>query len=205
MKILSLKDRKKGLTQVLLEDRTELLLDTETVILNSLAPGANIGDPDALLYESDLKRAKSRALWYLSRGDLSEKKLREKLTLGGFMPGAVNDAVQRMKELDLINDERFAKRVSEYLTEQGASKREIVYKLMNKGIPSSVARQTAEETESDETEKLGKLIKTKYASKLTCEEGVKKVFAALIRKGYSYSDVRDALKAYSEELENEEF
>ncbi|MBQ1187370.1 MAG: regulatory protein RecX [Clostridia bacterium] len=205
MKILSLKDKRKGLTLVLLEDGNELLLDTEIVILNSLTPGAVLCDPDALLYESDLKRAKNRALWYLSRGDLSEKKLTEKLTLGGFMPNAVGGAVQRMKELDLINDERLAVRLCEYLTEQGASKREIVYKLMNKGIPSTVARYTVEEIETDETEKLGKLIKTKYASKLTCEEGVKKVFAALIRKGYSYSDVRDALRAYSEELENEEY
>ena len=134
MKILSLKDKRKGLTLVVLEDGNELLLDTEIVILNSLTPGAVLCDPDALLYESDLKRAKNRALWYLSRGDLSEKKLTEKLTLGGFMPNAVGGAVQRMKELDLINDERLAVRLCEYLTEQGASKKEIVYKLKEYGV-----------------------------------------------------------------------
>ena len=97
MKIVSLKDKRKGLTAVLLEDGCELLLDTEIVIANSLTPGAVLDDPDKLLFESDVKRAKSRALWYLSRGDLSRKKLREKLITGGFMPNAAIQAVERME------------------------------------------------------------------------------------------------------------
>ena len=204
MKIVSLKDKRKGLTSVLLEDGCELLLDTEIVILNSLTPGAVLDDPDKLLFESDVKRAKSRALWYLSRGDLSRKKLQEKLIRGGFMPSAAIQAVERMEELSLIDDNRLAQRLYEYLSESGASKREILYKLQNKGIPSDIAKQIIEADESSESDKLQKLIKTKYASKLQNEENVKKVFAALIRKGYNYSDVREALKAYSEELENSE-
>ena len=204
MKIVSLKDKRKGLTSVLLEDGCELLLDTEIVILNSLTPGAVLDDPDKLLFESDVKRAKSRALWYLARGDLSRKKLQEKLIQGGFMPSAAIQAVERMEELSLIDDTRLAQRLYEYLSESGASKREILYKLQNKGIPSDIAKQIIEADESSESDKLQKLIKTKYASKLQNEENVKKVFAALIRKGYNYSDVREALKAYSEELENSE-
>jgi len=204
MKIVSLKDKRKGLTSVLLEDGCELLLDTEIVILNSLTPGAVLDDPDKLLFESDVKRAKSRALWYLSRGDLSRKKLQEKLIRGGFMPSAAIQAVERMEELSLIDDTRLAQRLYEYLSESGASKREILYKLQNKGIPSDIAKQVIEADESSESDKLQKLIKTKYASKLQNEENVKKVFAALIRKGYNYSDVREALKAYSEELGNSE-
>ena len=204
MKIVSLKDKRKGLTSVLLEDGCELLLDTEIVILNSLTPGAVLDDPDKLLLESDVKRAKSRALWYLSRGDLSRKKLHEKLIRGGFMPSAAIQAVERMEELSLIDDTRLAQRLYEYLSESGASKREILYKLQNKGIPVDIAKQVIEADESSESDKLQKLIKTKYALKLQNEENVKKVFAALIRKGYNYSDVREALKAYSEELENSE-
>ncbi len=203
MKIVSLKDRRKGLTAVLFEDGSELLLDSEIVIINNLAPGVFLDDPDALVYESDLKRAKSRALWYLSRGDLAEKKLKEKLLLGGFGEQASDDAVLRMKELGLINDERLAERLYQYLSESGASKREILFKLQNKGIPTDIARMVAENDETDEAEKIKNLIKTKYANKLDTEEGVRKTFNTLIRHGYSYSDVRDALKAYSYEIEED--
>ena len=201
MKIVSLKDRRKGLTALILDDETELLLDSEIVIINNLAPGVIIDDPDALVYESDFKRAKSRALWYLSRGDLSEKKLKEKLIQGGFREDACCAAVSRMKELGLINDEALAERFYEYLSQSGASKREILFKLHNKGIPNDIAKQVIENDSTDESEKLLKLIKTKYASRLDSEEGVRKTFNTLIRHGYSYSDVRDALKAYSEEIE----
>lgn len=205
MKIVSLKDRRKSLTAVTLEDGRELLLDSETVVINNLAPGVHLDDPDALVYESDLKRAKSRALWYLSRSDLSEKKLKEKLTQGGFKPKACEAAVLRMKELGLINDERLAERLYEYLSSTGASKKEIIYKLQNKGIPYQTVKYLAEEDCSDESEKIKNLIETKYASKLATKDGAKKVFAALLRKGYSYSDVRSALNAYLDEQIEEEF
>ena len=206
MKVISVKKQRKGLSSVLLLDGRELLLDTEIVLIKDLRPGVILDDPDALLYESDLKRAKNRALWYLSRGDLSEKKLYEKLTAGGFSQNAVDAAVCRMCELDLINDERLANRLYEGLSQSGASKREIIFKLQNKGIPYDIAKQLAEEDEADERDKIKKLIKTKYALKLDTEEGVKKVFSTLVRHGYSYSDVREALRAYSEEIEEiEEF
>jgi len=57
---------------------------------------------------------------------------------------------------------------------------------------------------TDECENIKLLINKKYAKRLDTEEGVKKVFAALIRKGFSFSDVRKALKEYSLELDCEE-
>lgn len=200
MKILSVKNRRKHITAVELEDGTELLLDTELAEFWDLKPDAVIDDPDVLLYESDLKRAKSRALWYLSRGDHSEKALYEKLRQAGFSEASSSAAVLRMIELDLVNDQRYAERLSEYLAASGSSKREIFAKMMNKGIPSAIAKECAFSDGEDETEKIKHLLETKYASKLSTEEGVQKVFAALIRKGFSFSDVKDALKAYSEEL-----
>lgn len=204
MKILSLTPKRKGLTAVALEDGKEILLDNEIIIIHNLAAGVILDDPYALLYESDFKRAKNRALWYLSRGDLSEKKLTEKLKNGGFMPAAIQNAVHRMKELGLIDDQRYAERLYEYLSQSGASKREILFKLQNKGISPPIAKQLVESDQTDESEKLDKLIKTKYASRLATEDGVRKTFNALIRKGFSFSDVKDALKAYSEEIENSE-
>ena len=158
-------------------------------------------DPDALLYESDFKRAKSRALWYLSRGDLTEKGLLDKLKLAGFGEKASADATERMKELGLIDDEKFARRLAEMLESSGSSEKEIYFKLVNKGVPSIVAKEVLSERETDESEKIKKLLYTKYQSKLNTDEGVQKVIASFARKGFSFSDIKDAIRAYNEEIE----
>lgn len=204
MKIISVENRRKKLSAVRFEDSSELMLDSEIVIEKGLKPGVFIDDPDALLYSSDLKRAKSRALWYLSRGDLSEKGLADKLKVAGFSEKAVSDAVLRMTELGLINDEKYAVRMAEYLNLSGHSEREVYFKLLNKGISSNLAKEVLENTEIDEVSKIEKLLKTKYQTKLQEDGGAEKVIAALARKGFSFSDIKDAIKAYNEEINNDE-
>jgi regulatory protein len=200
MKILSIKKDKKHLDRIVLEDGTELLIDSDLTEAKKLSSGIDISDPEALKYESDYIRAKSRALWYLSRSDHSEKALKDKLMAAGFDSNACEEACERMAELDLINDERYARRLVEYLSASGSSKREIAFKLSSKGISSDIARQILLEDESDEGQKILMLIERKYKNKLSNEADIEKVFAALIRKGFSFSDVRAALKDYSEQL-----
>ena len=199
MRVAALKKRRKAITAVIFDDGSELLLDSELIIIEHIKVGTEIDNIEELKYKSDFKRAKSRALWYLSRSDHSEKALIDKLRRGGFSEQASADAVARMAELGLINDEAYAKRLAEYLTSSGISKREAEQKLIAKGISRELARAFTESDE-DEKDKIKYLLEHKYSKKLGDEESVKKVFAALIRKGFSYSDVKAALKDYSEEI-----
>lgn len=199
MKVVALQQKRKALTAVVLDDGCELLLDSELVIIENIRVGSEIEDVEHMIYLSDLKRAKSRALWYLSRSDHSEKALYDKLVRGGFCEDACRDAVTRMKELGLIDDEAYATRMVEYLSQSGISRRELEFKLINKGIPREVAHELSQ-SDGDETEKIKYLLEHRYSGKLSDEESVKKVFAALVRKGFSYTDVRSALREYSEEI-----
>ena len=203
MKIVKVSPRRKHLTALLLEDGTELLIDSEIVAIKNLSAGSVIESAADLLSESDKKRARSRAMWYLSRCDHSEKALFDKLIKGGFSPEASRDGVDRMVELGLIDDERYATRLCEFYSEAGKSLREQYAKLILKGVPSSIAKELTAQN-GDETDKIRRLIDIKYASKLQNDEGIQKVYAALIRKGFSYSDVKAALREYSENLDNSE-
>ncbi|MBQ9769746.1 MAG: regulatory protein RecX [Clostridia bacterium] len=201
MKILSIKSGKKHLDHIILEDGTEICLDKDVVEAKKLCPGFDITEPEELVFESDYARAKSRALWYLSRSDHSEKALRDKLIAAGFGYDACEAAVNRMAELGLVDDERYARRLAEYLSAAGSSKKEIRYKLSMKGISSDIIKEIFCEDETDEREKIARLIETKFKTKLNSEKDVEKVFAALVRKGFSYSDIKSVLKAYSEQIE----
>ncbi len=199
MKVLSLSQRRKSVTAVGLDDGSELMLDSELVIIENIKVGQEIGNVEELMFQSDYKRAKSRALWYLARSDHSEKALYDKLIRGGFSERASKDAVERMQELGLVNDEVYAKRMVEYLINSGISKREIEHKLALRGISRDLTHSLLENGEN-EVDKVKYLLEHKYQNKLSDEESVKKVFAALIRKGFSYGDVKSALKEYSEEI-----
>jgi len=154
-----------------------------------------------LLKESDYIRAKSRGMWFLDRADYSEKKLFEKIVAGGISQTAAAAAVARLKELGLIDDQKLALRLASQMSDANISKREAYAKLYNKGIPKDVIKKVLEETVFDEALQVEAVIQKKYRTKISDKDGIQKVYAALVRKGFSYQAVRDAIKKYTQEIE----
>ncbi len=58
-----------------------------------------------------------------------------------------------------------------------------------------------EDSEVDSVESIITIINKKYLSKLNAENGKEKVVAALMRKGFSYGDIKSAFYR----IENEEY
>lgn len=153
-----------------------------------------------LKIKSDYVRAKQRALWLLDRYVYTERRLKDKLKSAGFSEDISQKAVERLKELGVIDDSALALRFAEECSGRGISKRAAYAKLMQKGFDSKTIKQALQSTAFDEQEQLKELIERKYASKIA-EGEAEKVYAALIRKGFSYNAVRSALKSYLEELD----
>ena len=128
----------------------------------------------------------------------------EKLVTAGFDRKASAAVVGRFVEVGLIDDRRFAENFAEKCRDANISKREGIRKMLQKGVSYDIANEVFSETEIDEEEQVRAVIEKKYARKLTQENGVQRVYAALVRKGFSFSAVRNALKKYSEELEYSE-
>lgn len=204
MKITDISARRKGITLVV-ADGKEYLLNTDTVVAARIKKGDEISERELeeLKSRSDCERARSRALWYLSRADHSKKALYDKLCRA-YSPTAAQNAVERMEELGLINDLELAKRLAKYWSDGNVSAREIKRKLFAKGISRDIADIAVDCLESDPRAQIAALLSTKYKNRLTSEDGIKKVFAALQRKGFSYSDIRSALREYSENIDYSE-
>ena len=206
MLITETQKQKKHLTKLVFSGGEEVLLDNDICLNYSLKPETQISEEELkkLKYESEYARAKSRALWYLDRADRTEKGMYEKLVGAGFDKKACAEVVGRFVEVGLIDDRRFAENFAEKCRDANISKREGIRKLLLKGVPYDIANEVFSETEIDEEEQIRAVIEKKYARKLTQENGVQRVYAALVRKGFSFSAVRNALKKYSEELEYSE-
>ena len=203
MKVTGIKPDKKHLTKLLLEEDFEILIDNHALLESGITVGYDLTDEDfkKLKYDSDYRRAKSRALWYLDRMDYTEKALYEKLIKAGFGKRVSAAVIARLCELGVVDDRRYAERMAERLMESNVSKREAMHKMLLKGLSYDLIREMLDSGEIDEEEKIKNLLEGKYARKLTEEKGTEKVYAALVRKGFSYSAVRTAMKNFTQELE----
>lgn len=144
------------------------------------------------------RRCFNRALNILSRRDHGERELFIKLKRADGEAAAA-DAVERIKQLGYIDDERFAERLAEELIERkGYGTRAVYSELLRRGIDRETAQNTINAITLDESDNIRVLLEGKFSRKLTTEKGRKQVFSALLRLGYSYSDVRSAMSEYNE-------
>ena len=150
-----------------------------------------------------VRRAYNYAVSLLSRRDHSERELMTKLTQKGCADGA-EEAIAKLRDGGYVSDERFARLyVRELQTLKRYGKRRIEQELFRKGIDRDIITEVLEEADFDQSE-LVALIERKYGRYLSDEKGIAKTINGLLRMGYSYGEIRDALKEINENLQAED-
>ena len=155
------------------------------------------------------RRAFNSALNSLDYRDHSEKEIRAKL-LRKHDADYVDEAVEKLIELDLVNDERYAENYAHELFEHKKfGKMRIKSELRAKGISADIANAAVEELfdeeEPDNIQRIVDIIGKRYYNRMNDDVGRKKVFAALQRMGYSFSDIREAMSEFSDDEYFEDF
>ena len=155
------------------------------------------------------RRAFNSALNSLDYRDHSEKEIRAKL-MRKHGAEYVDEAVEKLIELDLINDRRYAENYARELFEHKKfGKIRIKSALIAKGLASDLASETVnslfEDEEPDNIQRIVDIIEKKYYNRMNDEVGRKKVFSALQRMGYTFSDIREAMSEFSDDEYYEEY
>lgn len=221
MTVTELKIRRKNLTAVCFDceicpgdfgaetDPVGLpAIDTDVCTSFGLKVGDEISEErfGEIVAESNRKRAVSSALWYLSRKSMSRAGLVSKLK-PRFGEAAANTAADRMEELRFLNDADYAERRMELILQnKKVSKRMAVQLLLAEGIDRETADAAADGADYDPDGALSYLIEHKYKNKLSDKKDRDRTVAALMRKGYSYGEIKRALEKYTDTEEmSEEF
>lgn len=179
-----------------------LALDSEVCDIHRLGSRKEIEESELLSFidESYTLRAKSRALWYISQNDCSSGEIFDKLCRS-FPSQYALRAVERMNELGLLDDVSYAGRKARSLIiEKKCSKRQAMFMLLQKKIDRETAQQAIDAVECDDTETVLGLINKKYINKIGSKEDIKRTVASLQRKGFSYSEIKEALKRVTDEM-----
>lgn len=191
----------------------EYLLTVDEIFWFScgLVSGDEINEEELTAFEeaAGSRRAFNSALNSLDYRDHSEKEIRAKLLLK-HDADYVDEAVEKLIELDLVNDERYAENYARELFERKKfGKMRIKSELRAKGISADIANAAVEELfeeeEPDNVQRIVDIIGKRYYNRMNDEVGRKKVFSALQRMGYSFSDIREAMSEFSDDEYYEDY
>lgn len=204
MRITDLSRTKRGRYAVSVEGEYLFSLHEETFYTARLSVGMEVSveELEALRQESEYKSAKERALRLLSARGYTAQQLKEKLARYAD-EDASQMAVDRMEELGLVNDEDYAFTCARDLYHlKHLSPRRIELELGRKGIDPELCRQAAAQFEEEDIQQqLDALIRRKYLRYLWEEKGRNKTIGALSRLGYSYDEIKSAIRRVKEEEE----
>lgn len=157
-----------------------------------------------LLCSVSFRRAYNKALDFLSRRPYSEKEIKRKLKEKDFDENAIEYAINRLKELSLIDDVRYAETVSEHLyTNKHFGEKRIMQELMHRGIDRETAQNAISALDKDSVNSIVLLLEHKFKGKFNDEKGKQRTVAALLRYGYSYSDIKTAFQSVSQTFEED--
>lgn len=126
----------------------------------------------------------------------TKKALRSKLIRKGFPPESADEAVSFFAENGYIDEAGYAEALVQELAEKKKyGKARIKTELFGKGFESDVIRETLENAEIDFPRHCAMRIEAMGGKRIFAEPKQKqKAMAALLRYGYSYDDVRNALR-----------
>ena len=148
--------------------------------------------------------AKKRALRLLERRDYSRKELILKLTEKGEPLADAEAVADRMMELGVINDERYSRMLVRHYAGKGYGTCRIKQELYRHGIHTDLWEEAMEEFPSQE-EIMDKLLRSKLRSSDPDPKEIKKATDALLRRGFSWSEVSACKQRVLEDFDNQDW
>lgn len=182
------------------DDDRRIYIHSRILTEYHLKEGTNVPESavEEMVEANDRRRARERALYLLDVRDYSFMEMYEKL-IKNYSEEISLGVCKDLAGSRLIDDRRYAQTRARELFEV---KRVGVWKakqeLKRRGIPDSIIEDVIEEYagEEDTFSRLEELVEKKYERYLTDDKGVKKVKNALLRQGYSYSEINAVLDLY---------
>ena len=171
----------------------------------SLCAGAELdeGELAALKAAVAKEAARERAVRILTASAVSERELQKRLVQKGTLEQDAAEAVAWLREHHFVDDAATAAQLVDSAVRKGYGAARIKNILYEKGIPrelwdNALARIPVMDDAID------RFLAQRLRGAAADEKMIKKTVDALLRHGFSYGQIRDALRRYETELELED-
>ena len=196
-------ERKKGRILVKL-DRGDLLRVTEEELLRfGLRPGMALeeGVLEELKASAKASSAKAAAADMIGSRALSKSELQKRLVKKGTDETEARAAADWLVDIGAVDDAAYAAAVVRDYGRRGYGPARVKEELRRRGVPRELWEEAMEEL-PDSAEILDALIQKKFRGELADPREIKRVSDGLLRRGFSWSQVRAALSRYAEIMED---
>lgn len=201
LKIQTVEKYKGSTYRIDFEEGEPAFLNSDVISRFNIKNGMEIPESawEQITYANDFRRAKERALYLLDYRDYSYVELFKKLEKN-YDEDICYDVVDFLANAGIINDRRYAENLGEKLmTVKKCGYYKAFREMRQKGISAELADEILSKYEDGTVDRIIELLNTKYARRLEEENGLTKVKNALVRQGYSYKDINEAVSLISDD------
>lgn len=198
MKITDIKQQVKmqGRYSIFVDGKFSFGLGESALMQSGIRIGKelDIAELDELKSTAKIDKAYNRALGLIARRPRSEWEIRDYLKRKEYDPELIDMLVERLYNSRWLDDQDFARKwVDNRRLLKATSKRRLTQELKAKRVSDDVISLVLAEDETDEVQILRELIARKQ--KQSRYQDNEKLIAYLIRQGFNYGDVKEALKS----------
>jgi regulatory protein len=185
---------------VFIDERFAFALPALAVVQRGLKRGVVLDEAAVRELEAlaESEKATEAALNFVSYRPRAEREVRDRLRQRGYSPGAIDDAVEKMRGWNYLDDTAFAEFWVENRVEHSPrGRRALASELRAKGVDRDVVERVLEETEIEEEGPALELARKRLRSLSGLDEQTQKrrLSAYLGRRGYDWEVIRPVLNA----------
>lgn len=204
--------RVKGRWLVWLDDGSLLRVSENEVVSFALYAGMELTDDsfDSLTAAAGVSAVRSKALDLISARPLSRRELIQKLTAQPrdrekqplATPEQAEEAADWLERLGYLNDAEYAKTVARHYSAKGYGDRKVRDELFHRGVPRVLWDAALEEAQSPE-DGVDAFLHSRLKGSTPDARELKRVSDALARRGYRWDEIKEGLRRYGAEIEEE--
>ncbi len=206
---IAVQKKRKNRCSIFLNDEYAFGLDQDIVLHFGLKKGDVLSDQqiEEILFNEEKKKAKDRALKFLSYRDRSEKEIRIKLKDIGYEEKIIDWVIGELKRLEFIDDERFAKSFAQtQMITRPIGEYFLKRELKQKGLDRALIEQTIEKVYKEKDQfslalELALQRRSRYKN-LGELKAKKRISDFLLRRGFDWEVVSEVLEQW-DDLNNE--
>ena len=195
---------KKGRVLVFLEDGACLKITEQELLDFSLRPGDELDDQrlGQLKEAAGVSNVKAAAADLIGKRAMSRHDLERKLQEKGASQAEARYAAEWLEAIGALNDADYAAILVRHCAGLGYGPARIREKLREKGVPRELWDEALDQA-GDSAEQIDRFLAARLRGRTPEEAEKRRLTSALLRRGFSWGDIREAWSRLGAEIPEE--